>query len=72
MISSFNEYNLHPHLNPLTAVKILGAPEGQICLCDSKNDVLLLSDVFDWITNEDNPVITNAGLILIWMTIYLP
>ena len=70
VICSFIECNLHPHLNPLTPVIMLGVPEGQICLYDSESDVLLLSDVFNWITNEDSPVIINAGLILIWMTIY--
>lgn len=52
MISSFIECNLHPHLNPLTPVIMLGAPEAQICLYDSENDVLLLSDVFNWITSS--------------------
>ena len=70
VVSSFIEHNLHTHLNPLTPVIMLGAPKGQICLYDSENDILLLSDVFDWITNEDNPVIVNAGLMLIWMTIH--
>lgn len=70
VISSFIEHNLHKDLNSLVPVIVLGAPKGQICLYDCQQDLLLLSDVFTWVTNKTNPVVVNAGIMLIWMTVH--
>lgn len=72
VVSSFIEHNLHGDVNPLTPVIMIGAPKAQICLYDCQQDVLLLSEKFEWVvdTDEDCPAIISAGLLLIWMTIH--
>jgi len=67
VISSFIENNLYVQLNLLTPVIMIGAPKGQICLYDCKNNVLLLSDVFNWIKQ-----IIKSRLIDIIMYTYEP
>ena len=69
VVSAFIEHCLHADLNPLIPVVMVGAPYAQICLYDSQQDILLLSDKFIWVTNKDTPVISKMGLMLIWMTI---
>ena len=71
VVSSFIERNLHKELNSLTPVIMIGAPTAQICLYDCDQDILLISDKFQWVTNnEDHPNIIIEGLLMIWMTIH--
>ena len=60
------------NLTSMTPVIMFGACTAQICLYDCVQDILLLSDVFEWMAydDKDDPCIVNGGLSIIWMTIH--
>ena len=62
VVSSFTENNLHPTLNPMIPVILISSKEARICLYDAQKDVLMISEVFEWL-NDD---LCKPGITLIW------
>ena len=69
VVSSFIERNLHPDANPMVPVILITIPTTQICLYDSTIDLLLISDVLEWINVEKN-TFNVVNLFLIWVFIH--
>jgi len=65
--ASFTEINLHPDLNPLIPVIIICIPQAKICLYDCKNDLLIMSETFNWIKFGR---LERIYMLLVWITIH--
>ena len=72
VVSSFTERNLHGHLSSMIPTVMIAPLTLKICLYDSVQDVLLISNDIDWMTKDEGEGcrIIDTGLILLWMTIH--
>ena len=63
--SAFIEQTHHPRLSPMIPVILMIVRDAGVCLYDSKNDMLLISEVFSWF-DDDGEVLCKSGITLLW------
>ena len=56
--SALIEQTHHPRLNPMIPVILMNVNDARVCLYDSKNDMLLISEIFTWFD--------ESGITLLW------
>ena len=67
IVASFTEMNLHPDQNPLIPVIMICVPQAKICFYDCKNDLLIMSETFNWV---DRGKLRKLHMLLVWLAIH--
>ena len=72
VVTSFIEHNRHADLNPFVPVIMMCVPKAMMCVYDCTQDVLLVSNPYDWIIYEDDEPtdIDKTGVFLLWIAIH--
>ena len=65
VVSSFTESYLHPNLNPMVPVILVNAKHARIYLYVARKDILLISEVFQWLDSH-TATLCKPGITLLW------
>lgn len=67
IVASFTEMNLHLDQNLLIPVIMICVPQAKICFYDCENDLLIMSETFNWV---DHGKLRKLHILLVWLAIY--
>ena len=70
VVAAFTETNKHQHLASAIPSLMITPTRGIICVYDPEDDILLISETFKWVDDDNgSPRLIHEGLLLLWMVI---
>jgi len=71
VVVAFTEYNNHQQMASIIPTFLITPTRSITCLYDVEEDVLLLSNEFEWVKkdNDSSYKLVDSGLMLLWIVV---